>query len=274
MWRSLALAFLYVGVAATPAAAEDTQIRAQFDVRMGPLLIGRGNMEARIRADAYTIGVNARVMGLVRVVAAGEGGASASGAIQSGRVSPASYEIANTAGSLTNAIRLGLRGNAVVSESVTPPTPPAPDRVPLTEASRRGVVDPLSAFVFPALGADPHDAANCNRVLKVYDGRQRYDITLSHARADTLRTANGTEHRVIVCRARYTAIAGHRRAATAATAASADEGYRDMEAWLLPVEGTRALILARMQVTSLVGRVVIQATRLEVTPPGSRTAAR
>lgn len=269
--RLLAAPFVTLfAIAAPPAIAAEQTVAAAFDVRLGPLQIGRGTFEARIGQGTYAVGVSARVTGVARLIAGGEGSASAQGAFARDRLVPELYEINNTAGEVNNSIRLLQRGNAVAIERVEPPPIPLPDRIPVHEHHRRGVVDPLSAFVFPVEGSGELTAsANCNRTLRVFDGRARYDIALSYVRTEQLRVRD-FEGPALVCRARYTPVAGHRRPARGE---APTESYSDMEAWLLPVQGTRALVLYRMQIGTPAGRMVIQATRVTITP-GTQQASR
>lgn len=268
---TLNAAFLAVALSATCAAAGSSNVKAQFEVRLGPMQIGRGNFEAQITDSSYSIGVNARIIGVARLVAGGDGSASAQGTMRGEHLAPSLYHISNTAGYASNEIRLLMRANNVVSETVIPPSYPFPDRVPLTDAARHGVVDPLSAFVFPVEGgADLAAPGNCNRTLKIFDGRQRYDIALSYDRTEQIRAHGDYEGIGLVCKARYTAIAGHRRAPTDV---DTPETYHDMEAWLIPVPGTRALVLYRMQIGTPVGDLLIQASRLSVTPNLRQQAA-
>lgn len=268
---ALNAAVLALFLSAASAAAGSSNIKAQFDVRLGPMQIGRGNFEAQITDAGYSIGVNARIIGVARLIAGGDGSASAQGTMRGERLAPSLYHISNTAGSASNEIRLLMRANNVVSETVIPPSYPFPDRVPLTDAARRGIVDPLSAFVFPVEGGvELNVPANCNRTLKIFDGRQRYDITLTYDRTEQVRTQGDYEGVALVCKARYVAIAGHRRAPVDV---DTPETYHDMEAWLIPVPGTRALVLYRMQIGTPVGELLIQATRLSVTPSLRQQAA-
>jgi hypothetical protein len=264
--QRLALASLAFALV-LPASAAEQRVEAAFDVRFGPMLIGRGTFEARVGEGAYALGVSARVTGVARLISGGEGTASAQGAYSGSRLAPELYQITNTAGEMTNAIRLVMRGNAVVSERVEPPSIPLPDRIPLHDHHRRGVIDPLSAFVFPVEGAgELVQASSCQRTLRVFDGRARYDLTLSHSRVEQI-ASPVYDGPALVCRARYAAVAGHRRLPPGESSS-----YRDLEAWLVPVPGTRVLVLYRMQVGTGLGRVVVQATRFSVSPGAQQTA--
>jgi len=256
-------------VLASPLAIHHVQaapavVRATFDVRLGPLLVGRGNFEAQVTDQYYAVGVSAKVTGVARLLAGGEGSATARGALHNNGVTPTLYHISNTAGSGSNEIRLLMRANQVVNETVVPPIYQTPDRVPLTDTARRGVVDPLSAFVFPVAGnAALASPASCERTLKIFDGRQRYDIALSYSRTQNVR-AGDYEGPVLVCKAKYTPIAGHRKVPVSKEETPDD--YQNIEAWLMPVNGTRALVLYRMEIGTPAGALTVQAQKVSILP--------
>ena len=56
------------------------------------------------------------------------------------------------------------------------------DRVPVTAAHTRGIIDPVSALLMPTQGrGEPLDPDNCNRTLPVFDGATRFNVVLSYA---------------------------------------------------------------------------------------------
>ena len=249
----------------SPAFADPAVVRATFEVRMGPLLVGRGTFEAQVTDRYYAVGVSAKVTGVARLLAGGEGSATARGALQRDRLSPSVYHISNSAGSGSNEVRLLMRANQVVNETVIPPSYQAPDRVPLNDAARRDVVDPLSAFVFPVAGTGPLVApSSCERTLKIFDGRQRYNIQLTHARTLPSVSAGDYEGPMLVCKAHYTPVAGHRK--SVASKAESEEYYQEIEAWMMPINGTRAMVLYRMQMATPTGNLTIQAQKISIFP--------
>lgn len=268
--------FLQPDLSCPTAQAGPAVVRATFDVRLGPLQVGRGNFEAQITERYYAVGVSAKVTGVARLLAGGEGSATSRGAFLRDKLTPTLYHISNSAGSGSNEVRLLMKANHVVNETVVPPSPPAGDRVPLNEAARRNVVDPLSAFVFPVAGDGPLVApSSCDRTLNVFDGRQRYDITLSYSRILSSVHVGDYEGPMLVCKARYTPIAGHRKIVAAKEDSS--EVYSDMEAWMMPINGTRAMVLYRMQIGTAAGTLSIQAAKVSIQPgdasPSDATAS-
>ncbi len=69
----------------------------------------------------------------------------------------------------------------MTQSEVTPPLVDTGDRVPVTAAAKRGVVDPASALAMPARTKGALlDPENCNRTLPVFDGATRFDVVLSY----------------------------------------------------------------------------------------------
>ena len=81
------------------------------------------------------------------------------------------------------------------------------------------------------------DLAVCNRTLRVFDGKQRFDLALSPKRTEKLGAGapDGLPDTATVCRVAYKPIGGYRRETYAVQFLQESDG---IEAWLVPVEGT------------------------------------
>ena len=143
--------------------------------------------------------------------------------------------------------------------------------MPVTEANRQGIVDPLTAMLFSiaAIGEGLSQEA-CRHTLPIFDGRQRYDLKLAFKRMDKVTAEKGYAGPVVVCSVRYEPIAGHR--ASTPLVKYLSEG-REMEIALAPVAGTRLLAPFRVLVVSMLANLVIEANRFEATsqPLGTST---
>ena len=147
---------------------------------------------------------------------------------------------------------------------------PSPDRVPVTEAHRKGVTDPMSAAIIPVAGTgDVVTPDACKRKLAIFDGRQRADIDLVFKRMDQVHADNGYSGPVVVCTVMYVPIAGHRPERAAIKYLIAQ---RDMEMWLAPIAGTRVLVPFRFSVPTPFGAGVLQATYFVAAPKPPRRA--
>ncbi len=150
-----------------------------------------------------------------------------------------------------------MNAGSITQVAIEPPFEPKADRVPVLEHHRRNVVDPVSALLMPVAGAgDLLAEENCNRTIPVFDGVQRFDVTLSAAGSRVVNEpAKGYVGHALVCNARYAPVAGHRPI----PATDYMRANRDMQVWLVPVAGSRALIPWRIQVRTQLGSVVIEA---------------
>ena len=91
-----------------------------------------------------------------------------------------------------------------------PPTAQSPDRVPLTEAHRRGVSDPMTAALMRVPGnGDIFVPQACQRTLSIFDGRMRYDLRLAFKRLEQVKSDKGYQGNVVVCAVLFSPIAGH-----------------------------------------------------------------
>jgi hypothetical protein len=258
--RSVGLALLLAGSAAVPASAA-ALVDGTYDITVGGFGVGVGGFKAMLAERAYTATVTMRLTGLARFMSDGRGSATSVGAMSEARPVPANYLQSTSSGKYTQTIRIGLLGGAVRMVNITPTPRPRPDVVPVTLAHRRGVVDPVGALVMPMAGnGDLLSPAACARTLPVFDGRQRFDIRLAYDRMDKA-TGTGKSYAgpVVVCRASYLPVAGHRL-----RTGQARQGDMPAEVWLAPVAGTRILVPWKISVRTSSGQTVIQARTLSI----------
>jgi hypothetical protein len=157
-----------------------------------------------------------------------------------------------------------LRAGTVKEVAVEPPTLPSPDRVPVTEAHRKGVTDPMTAAIMSVAGnGELLGPDACKRKIAIFDGRQRADIELVFKRMDRVRADKGYQGAVVVCTLLYTPIAGHRPERPAIKFLAET---REMEMWLAPITGTRLLVPFRFSVPTPYGLGVLQATYFVTQP--------
>jgi hypothetical protein len=179
--------------------------------------------------------------------------------VSQGKLTPRSYASVVTADRETDKVEMAFAAGSVKDFNVEPPLPPNPERIPVTDAHRKGVMDPMSAALMPVAGSgDVLTPEACKRKLHVFDGRQRTDIELVYKRMDRVKAEKGYEGPVVVCTPLYQPIAGHRpnRAAIQYLMKT-----QDMEIWLAPIAGTRVLVPFRFSVPTPFGSGILQATQ-------------
>jgi hypothetical protein len=257
---SLAALATAAGLCAAFAPAQAQQaaaLRARYGVTLMGLPLGVATLNGEF-GPHYRLEAGAKLSGLASMVSNSHGGATASGAIVEGRVLPQGYATTATNSEMTRTVRMAQSNGAATAVEIKPPFDEKPDRVALTDAHRRGVVDPLSALVMPG----PLAPETCNRRLPVFDGYTRFDVTLGYKGTKQVKT-QGYAGPVMICSARYTPVAGHRpdRPATKYMAAN-----RNMEVWLAPVGASGVVAPLRISVKTQIGVVTIDANAFETTP--------
>lgn len=258
-------------VAPVDGARAQGKLDAQYDVTLAGLLIGRGNWVIDIGDDHYIASANGKTTGLLRIFADGEGSTASRGAVSHGNLVPASYSSSITTDKKTEELRITLAGGNVKTSVIDPPSPPQPDRIPVTDAHRHGVVDPMSGALSHVVGsAELLGPAACSRKVSVFDGRMRYDLKLAYKRMETVKADKGYAGPAVVCALYFVPIAGYvpqRKAIRYLVA------QRDMEAWLVPIAGTRVMVPFRFSVPTPLGLGVLQATEFVTTAKSARAAA-
>ncbi|MGA0533585.1 DUF3108 domain-containing protein [Hansschlegelia sp. KR7-227] len=261
---AVALAGALAVFSAAPAAAE-TRVRARYQLTLAGFEIGAASMQSGVDGSGYDINLSLRMTGLARFITGGRGAATSRGALHDAAVTPAAYALNTRSSDKGQVIRFALAAGAITQISVEPP-PKTRDTVPITDADKRGVIDPLSALVMPVAGSgDPLAPSSCDRTLPIFDGRQRFDVTLRYDRFETAKgdpaVKGSYDGKVIVCKASYKAIAGHKPGRRQVTFM---ENNKDMEVWLAPIAGTRALLPWKISVRTEMGTAVIAATSFVV----------
>jgi Protein of unknown function (DUF3108) len=265
------LAVAAIGLAVACSAARAQRLDALYAVSMTGIPVGKSAWSVAIGADAYTISASGGAAGILSILMAGEGVVEASGKIRNDRLVPVSFTTSSVEEGEKVELKMTL-DDGVATTIVFNGPPPGPDRVPLTDAHRRGVIDPLTALLLDnaAPGFAPAPAA-CNRPLPIFDGRRRYDLLLSFNRIDQLaeKTYAGP---LLVCNVVLRPIAGHRADSPIMKYIAS---RRDMEIGFAPINGTRLLAPFRLSMPTLLGTMAMQATQFDqpaATPaaPGAR----
>ncbi len=258
-------------LASTGSVQAQARLDARYVVTLAGLPIGRGSWIVEINNDEYTAVANGKTTGLLSIISNGEGTSSTHGHVVRGNLVPSSYVSNIRSDRNTEEMRVTL-GGGNVKDSVIEPTPPFyPDRIPVTDAHRKNVTDPMSGALARVAGtADVVAPAACNRKVALFDGRLRYDLKLAYKRMDSVKADKGYEGPAVVCAIYFVPIAGYipgRKAIKYLVA------QRDIEVWLVPIAGTRFVVPYRLAIPTPLGLGVLEATQFVATPQPSRASA-
>jgi hypothetical protein len=255
-------------------ASAQGRLEAHYVATLAGMQIGKGAWTIEIGDDQFSATANGMTTGLLRVFATGDGNGTSRGAVRGDNLVPTLYVSTINNDKKVEELKIVMSAGNVKDLVVEPPTMPHPDRIPLTDAHRRGVLDPMSATLVRVPGTgDTVTPEACRRTLPVFDGRMRFDLQLSFNRIEQVRAQKGYQGPVAVCGVRFVPVAGHvpERPAIKYLAAQ-----RDMEIWLAPIAGTRVVVPYKVSLPTPLGRGVLEATQFitMATPrSGSATAA-
>ncbi|HEY3639821.1 MAG TPA: DUF3108 domain-containing protein [Xanthobacteraceae bacterium] len=248
------------------------KLDATYAVTLSGVPIGKGSWSIDVSDDQFTATASGGTSGLLRVFASGQGNSAAHGGVSGGQPISSTYTSSIISDNRSDQVRILFSGGAVKEYLADPPTIPSPDRVPLTEAHRKGVLDPMTASLIRVSGnGDTFVPEACQRTLPVFDGRMRYDLQLVFKRLDKVKSERGYQGTVVVCAVYFSPIAGHVPERSTIKYLVAQ---RDMEVWLAPIAGTRLMVPYRASVPTPIGMGVLQANQFVSIPrPALPTAS-
>ena len=255
-----AVAILTAGVC--DRADAQVRFKAHYTLSMTGVGIGQIAWLVAIGEQRYTTSANGKASGVLSVLVNGEGSVDVRGVMTEGHVLPRFFTSKIIDDEGNSELRMTFEDGVVKELSGSAPQPSA-DRVPISDADRRGVIDPLCAMLIPANG-EPLQATNCNHVLQIFDGRRRYDLALAYKRVDKIVLDRSFSGIVLVCSVVLKPIAGYRADSMLVKYVA---GRRDMELWFAPVSGTSVMAPIRVSMPTLIGTLEIQADQFDILPP-------
>jgi hypothetical protein len=248
------------------------RLDAHYSVTLAGLPIGHGTWMIEIADNQFATTASGATSALIRIFASGQGQSSAHGTISGGQLVSSTYSSNIYTDKKYDEVRMVISGGTVREFSAEPPNTPNASRVPLTEAHRHGVWDPMTGSLVRIPGnGDTVVAQGCQRTLSIFDGRMRYDLQLAFKRFDTVSSEAGYQGRVVVCSVRFAPIAGHvpdRYAIRYLMERS------DMEMWLAPIAGTRIIAPYRISIPTPIGLGVLEASQFISVPLPGRASVK
>ncbi|WP_262028471.1 DUF3108 domain-containing protein [Microvirga sp. Mcv34] len=256
--RLIASALVTLAFAGSASLAHAQTLKVSYDITLAGLPLGKADLSSSFKGAKYEMEGRAKLTGLAMILTGGRGEANASGTLD-GDAPPRSnnFSVVSKTSDNQRIVRMGIRSGRVAQVEIDPPLEPKPDRVPVKAADKKGVVDPMSALLMPAVASKSlTDPANCDRTLPVFDGASRMNVVLSYAETKKVEVP-GYSGPVLVCNARYVPISGHR---SERPGTKFMQDNKDMSVWLAPVEGPRVLFPVKVSVRTMIGMGEMQAS--------------
>jgi hypothetical protein len=257
--------------AAAPAAAQG-RLDAKYEASLAGIPVGRGGWTIEISDDSYSAAAQGGTSGLLKAFAGGSGTGASAGRVVVGSLLPSTYNASTLSSKKSEAIKMVLASGYVKEFSIEPEPPVDPDRLPITDAHRRNVLDPMTGSLLRVPGSgDVMAADSCRTGTAIFDGRMRYDLKLDYKRMENVKAEKGYHGQAVVCALYFTPVSGYipDRAAIKYLAAQ-----RNIEVWFVPIAGTRVLVPFKVTVPTPLGTAALEATEFVTTAAPPKTAAK
>ena len=170
-----------------PALAQG-KLDARYEATLAGILVGKGSWTIDISDDQYTAAASGGTSGLLKTFASGSGTGAAQGHVVNGALVPMNYQASTTTQKKSESIRMALTGGNVKDFAIEPEPPVDSDRIPVTDAHRRGVFDPMTGSMLRVPGTtELLSPEACRTGEGIFDGRMRYDLKLDFKRMETVK---------------------------------------------------------------------------------------
>ncbi|WP_371360966.1 DUF3108 domain-containing protein [Afipia sp. GAS231] len=254
-------------MAAPGSASAQGRVDARYEATLSGIAVGKGTWTIEIGDDVFSASAQGGSAGLLKAFSGGSGSGASQGRVVNGALVSSAYVATTTTQKKSETIRLNLANGGVKDFSIDPVPPVDPDRIVVTDAQRKNVLDPMTGSMIRVPGTGEvltPDA--CRTGTGVFDGRLRYDLKLDYKRMETVKAENGYHGPAVVCAIYFTPVAGYipdrpviKWLAT----------QRNMEVVFVPVAGTRILVPFRMVIPTPLGPAMLEATTFVTTaaPP-------
>jgi hypothetical protein len=247
---------------AYPALAQG-KLEARYEATLAGIPIGKGAWTIDIAEDQFSAAAGGGTSGLLKAFAGGSGTGASQGRVVNGALVATTYSASTTTSKKSEAVHMILSNGNVREYGIEPEPGVDPDRIPVTEAHRRGVYDPMTGSMLRVPGTgDLFTPDSCRTGAAIFDGRMRYDLKLDFKRMETVKAEKGYQGPVVVCAIYFTPVAGYipDRAVIKYLAAQ-----RNIEIAFAPVAGTRILVPFRVVIPTPLGTAMLQATQFITT---------
>jgi Protein of unknown function (DUF3108) len=246
------------------------RLDARYEATLAGIPVGKGTWTIEVADDQFTAAATGGTAGLMKAFAGGSGTSASQGRVVNGALVATGYAASTTTSKKSETIRMALV-NGYVKEFIIDPDPPVdPDRLPVTDAQRHGVYDPMTGALLRVPGTGEIMAPDsCRTGASIFDGRMRYDLKLDFKRMETVKAEKGYQGPVLVCALYFTPVSGYIPDRPVIKYLAAE---RKMEIAFAPLPGTRLLIPFRMTVPTPLGTAMLEATQFIATATPPRAA--
>lgn len=233
------------------------RVDASYKITLNGFNLGGFNFKSNVGRNQYNLETDVEISALLGIFK-WKGVTHSSGKVDAKAPQPADFRFDYESTVRNGSIVMGFDKEGIERLSVQPLTVEAPDTVPLAPAHLKGVFDPLSAI----LAITHSDAPSpCGRKFSIFDGKQRFDIALRFAREEPV--VGIPNETAVVCRVKYTPIAGFRPTEDTRQLAASN----DIEIVFRMVPAAKLMLPQSVAVPTAVGAARIDLERVNIQLP-------
>ena len=255
---------------APQAASAQGRLDAQYEATLAGIPVGKGAWTIEIGDDSFAASAQGGTAGLLKAFSGGTGSGASQGRVVNGALVPNAYTATTTTQKKSETIRLVLANGNVKDFSIDPLPPVDPDRIVVTDAHRKGVLDPMTGSMLRVPGnGEVLSPDSCRTGAGIFDGRLRYDLKLDYKRMEMVKAERGYHGPALVCAIYFIPVAGYIPDRPVIKYLATE---RRMEIAFVPIAGTRILVPFRMTIPTPFGPAMLEATSFVTTAAPPRVA--
>lgn len=268
----LALTALLSGTPVATAAAGNqdqgltpVRVDADYKITLNGFDLGAFKFKSNVGRTKYSLETDVEISALLGVFK-WKGVTHTTGQLQAKAPQPTDFRFDYESSVRNGSVAMGFDKDGIERLTVLPTTIEAADTVPLAPDHLKGVLDPLTAI----LALTHTDAASpCGRKVPIFDGKQRFDISLRYARQEPV--PGIPSETATVCRVKYTPIAGYRPTEDTKQLASSN----DIEIAFRVVPSAKLMIPQSVSVPTAIGsaRIDLEKVNIQLTERGQVASA-
>ncbi|MDE2069318.1 MAG: DUF3108 domain-containing protein [Bradyrhizobium sp.] len=246
-------------LAVPQAASAQGRLDARYEATLAGIPVGKGAWTIEIADDQFSAAASGGTAGLLKAFSRGSGTSASQGRVVNGALVPTGYTATTVTAKKSESIRMALVNGYVKDFAIDPQPPVDADRIPVTDAHRHGVFDPMTGSMLRVPGnGELMGPDACHAGQAIFDGRMRYELKLDFKRVESVRAEKGYQGPAVVCAIYFQPVSGYIPDRPVIKYLAAQ---RHMEVAFVPIAGTRILVPYRVVVPTPLGMAVLEATQ-------------
>ncbi|WP_456734265.1 DUF3108 domain-containing protein [Bradyrhizobium sp. USDA 3364] len=251
-------------------ASAQGRLDAQYEATLAGIPVGKGTWTIEIGDDTFSASAQGGTAGLLKAFSGGSGSGASQGRVVNGSPVASSYTATTATAKKSETIRMVLANGGIKESSIEPEPPVDADRLPVSEAQKKNVFDPMTGSFLRVPGnAELMSPDVCRTGAGVFDGRMRYDLKLDFKRVEIVKAERGYHGPALVCALYFVPISGYIPDRPVIKYLAAQ---RNIEIAFVPIAGTRLLVPFRMTIPTPLGQAMLEATSFVTTAAPPRVA--